>query len=224
MECTRSAATATTGAGLSSATETYKVQIDSVPAAVGFSNGPDQSVWATSAQSIDVTATKPVRSARRGADHLHPEPADDYLREHWQSRYRDGPDHRPAAWWGPVVQAQDNAGNWSAPHRWSFLIDNTTPTGEFLAPNPSDPTQVAVQVADAGFRSRWREIEIQTASGWQPLPRAYDADAPVSRPQRSRITAPSRTAPTSSRRSSGTSPGNEATITQDRRSAAGPRR
>ena len=104
MACTRSAATATTGAGVKSPTESYTVQIDSAPPTVSFSTGPSQSTWSTTAQSIDVTATKPAGQLRRGGDQLHDQPADERLRQHRRDRQPDGEGHGAAAGRGSVLQ------------------------------------------------------------------------------------------------------------------------
>jgi hypothetical protein len=163
------------GAGVKSAIDSYTVQIDSVAPTIGFSDGPSQSTWSTTAQSIDVTATKAQNTS--GVAEISCT-----LNQQTTAYTNTGdPDSQTVK---ITVQppggdlsckAQDNAGNWSAAQAWSFLIDNTVPTGEFLPPDPSDPTQVAVQVADTESGVAGVEIEIQTADGWQQLATSYDA-------------------------------------------------
>ncbi len=166
---------ATTGAGVNSATRTDTVQIDSAPPTIGFSDGPDQSTFSMTAESIDVTATKPAGSS--GVAQISCTINDQ------TSTYTNSGSTPDSQTVKVTVQppggdlscrAQDNAGNWSTPQAWDFLIDNTTPTGEFLPPDPSNPTQVSVQVADALSGVARVQIEIQTATGWDPLSTAFD--------------------------------------------------
>jgi hypothetical protein len=169
----------TTRAGLSSPTETHTVQIDSTPPTISFSNGPSQSTWSTTAQSIDVTAAKPQGTS--GVAEIS------CTLNQQTNVYADtgNPDSQTVK---ITVQplggdlsckALDNAGNWSAAQAWSFLIDNTLPTGEFLPPDPSNPTQVAVLVADSESGVAGAQIEIQTADGWRQLPTSYDASTGI---------------------------------------------
>ena len=170
---------ATTAAGVKSATAIETVQVDSVAPTIGFSNGPNESSWATTAQSIDVTATKPAGSS--GVAQVSCT-----LNQQTTTYTNTGnPDSETVK---ITVQppggdlsckAQDNAGNWSTPQAWNFLIDNTTPTGAFLATDPSDPTQVAVQVADSVSGVKGVQIELQTADGWQPLATSLDPSTGV---------------------------------------------
>ena len=106
---------ATTGAGINSPTQTDSVQIDSAAPAVSFANGPSQSSWSTSAQSIDVTATKPAGTS--GVAQIS------CTIDQQTSTYTNSstPDSLTVA---VTVQppggdlsckAQDNAGNWSVP-------------------------------------------------------------------------------------------------------------
>ncbi|MGO9791165.1 MAG: hypothetical protein ACLP8S_17200 [Solirubrobacteraceae bacterium] len=169
----------TTGAGVKSPTETYAVQIDSVPPTISFSNGPSQSTWATTAQSIDVTASKAQGSS--GVAEISCT-----LNQQTSVYTNSGdPDSQTVK---ITVQppggdlsckAQDNAGNWSAAQAWNFLIDNTVPTGEFLPPDPTNPTQVAVQLADTASGVAGAQIEIQTAGGWRQLATNYDASTGI---------------------------------------------
>ncbi|MGO9958363.1 MAG: carboxypeptidase-like regulatory domain-containing protein, partial [Solirubrobacteraceae bacterium] len=166
---------ATTGAGVKSATATYTVQEDSVAPVVSFSNGPSQSSWSTTAQSIDVTATKPQGTS--GVAQISC--TLDQQTTTYQNTGSPDSDTVKITVQPPggdlSCRARDNAGNWSVPQAWDFLLDNTTPTGEFLPANPSNPTQVAVQVADSVSGVEGVQIEIQTGSGWQPLQTTFDA-------------------------------------------------
>ena len=124
----------TTGAGVSSPTRSETVQIDSAPATVTFANGPGQATWSTNAESIDVTATKPAGSSGvaqivctiNGQTSTYANSVSDPDSETVKVTVQPpGGDLS--------CRAQDNAGNWSAPQAWDFLIDNTVPDGRVPA-------------------------------------------------------------------------------------------
>jgi hypothetical protein len=71
--------------------------------------------------------------------------------------------------------ALSGAGVSSAPIPYDELVDNTPPTGYFALSNLNDPTQVAVDVADAQSGVAAGQIAIQTAGGWQNLATSYSA-------------------------------------------------
>jgi hypothetical protein len=160
----------TTGAGIKSAVESYAIQIDSTPPAVSFSNGPSQTAWSTTAQTIDVTATKPAGSS--GVDEISctlNQQASVYGNAgEPQSQTVEITVQPP----GGVLtcRALDHAGNWSGMQAWSFLIDDSPPTGVFLAPDPLHPARVSVRLEDTESGVAGARIELQTASSWQQLP------------------------------------------------------
>ena len=169
---------ATTGAGVQSEQASYTVQIDSSIPAVTFSGGPSQSKWSTSAQSIEVTASKP------GGDSAVSDIVCSLDGDSTSYANTGGPDSETVKI--QVTQsgalsckAQDAAGHWSSSVAWNFLIDTSAPTGEFLAPEASDPTQVRFQAADAVSGVAGVQIEIQTASGWQQLQTSLDASTDI---------------------------------------------
>ncbi len=166
----------TTGAGVQGPTGSYTVQIDSVPPAIAFSNAPAQSTWATSAQSIEITAIKPLGTSGvkaivcsiDGQTTTYPNTSTTDPDSETQTITVEPPG-------GDLTcKAQDNAGNTSSSQAWNFEIDNTTPTGEFLPPDPSNPTQIAVKVADDVSGVARVLIEIQTGDGWDQLPTSFD--------------------------------------------------
>ena len=194
-----------TGAGVQGPAANETIHVDSTPPTVAFSEGPSQSSWSTTAQSIRVTATKPANSS--GVAQIS------CTLGGQATVYTNtgNPDSESAT---VTVQppggeltcrALDNAGNASTTAAWNFLIDNTPPTGEFLPTKALDPSQVQVRVQDTGSGVAGAEIEIQTSTGWRRLPTDRSMRARGSRARRSPTTARSRTAPTTSRRSSGTS-------------------
>jgi hypothetical protein len=71
--------------------------------------------------------------------------------------------------------ASSGAGVSSAPMAYDELVDNTPPTGYFAHSNLNNPTQVAVDVADAQSGVAGGRIAIQTAGGWQNLATSYSA-------------------------------------------------
>jgi hypothetical protein len=165
----------TTVAGVQGQTATSTVQIDSTRPTVTFANGPDQSRWSTTAQAIDVTATKPsglsavqsITCSVEGQSSTYPATG--------------GPDTETVH---VTVQppggqltcsAQDEAGNVSATQAWNFLIDDTPPTGQFAPPSPQSPDQVSVLVADSGSGVASGQIQLEESTGWQNLPTTYEA-------------------------------------------------
>ena len=200
--------TAATGAEVTQPAETSTVHIDSDPPTIAFSNGPDQAKWSTTAQTIDVNATD--QSGLSGVQLISCTiggQTTTYTTNKTQITVQPPGGQL-------TCRAQDNAGNWSATAAWSFLIDNTPPTGEFLASDPQDPAQMQVQVADTGSGVAGVQIEIQAATGWQQLPTAYDATTGIA----------TATIPDNGTLADGTYQlqalvwdlaGNEATITQD---------
>ena len=163
--------TATTGAGVKGPAATYTVHIDSQPPGVSFTGGPSQSAWATTAQTIHVLAQD--QSGLSGVKQI--------------ACTLDGQTTSYAAAAAQITvqppggeltcRAQDNAGNWSAPQAWNFLIDGTPPTGAFLPADPSNPASVTVDVADSGSGIAGGQVQIEAGSGWQNLQTSYDAAA-----------------------------------------------
>jgi hypothetical protein len=72
-------------------------------------------------------------------------------------------------------EARDDAGNISGARSWSFLIDDTPPTGYFVAANAADPTQVEVSLADSGSGVAGARIQIDVNGSWRSLPTAFHA-------------------------------------------------
>ena len=167
--------TATTGARVTSPPASYTVHVDSQPPTLAFSDGPAQGTWSQTAQSITVSAQdqpglsglQEIQCTLNGNTSTYPtspvqitvQPPGGQL----------------------ICKAEDNAGNWSAPQAWQFLIDDTPPTGQFPATSPSNPTLVQVQLADAGSGVAGARIEIQTAAGWEALPTTWDASTGIAR-------------------------------------------
>ncbi len=163
--------TATTGAGVTGPPATYTVHIDSQPPTVSFSGGPSQSIWATTAQTIGVAATD--QSGLSGVRQIT-------CTLGGQSTTYTGSlaqiTVQPPG--GELTcRAQDNAGNWSAPQAWSFLIDDTPPTGAFEPTDPANPDVLTVQAADSGSGVAGGQIQIETSGGWQNLQTSFNAAA-----------------------------------------------
>ncbi|MGH2916454.1 MAG: Ig-like domain repeat protein, partial [Solirubrobacteraceae bacterium] len=200
--------TATTGAGVTGAVATYTVQIDSQPPTLSFSGGPSQSTWATGAEPIEVAArdqpglsgVAQIACTLAGLTTTY-----DAAQAHVTVQPPGGQ---------LSCRAHDNAGNWSAPQAWSFLIDDVPPTGAFEPPNPQNPAHVIVQVADSASGVAGGQIQIEQGSGWQSLSTSFDEAAGTL----------SATIPDSGSIPDGTyqlralvwdAAGNEATVTQD---------
>ena len=168
-----------TGAGVKSPTTSYTVQIDSAPPSVSFSGGPSQSTWSTTAQSIDVTATKPQGSS--GVAQISctiNQQTNVYTNAGATDSQTVKVTVQPPG--GDLsCKALDNAGNWSTPVAWNFLIDNTSPTGEFLPTDPQHPTLIGVRVTDTGSGVAGAQIELQTGDGWRQLPTTYSASTGI---------------------------------------------
>jgi hypothetical protein len=72
--------------------------------------------------------------------------------------------------------AVTNAGVTGPSSVFDALPDNTAPNGYFAPRDPSNPTQVVVDVADSMSGVAGGQLEIQTASDWQNLATSYDAN------------------------------------------------
>ena len=165
--------TATTGAGITSAPASYTVQVDSEPPTLVFSGGPDQGTWSRTAESITVSAQD--QPGLSGLNEIQCTLGAN------TSTYTTSPVQITVQPPGGqlICKAEDNAGNWSAPQAWQFLIDDDPPTGQFLPTSPSNPTLVQVQLADTGSGVAGARIEIQTAAGWELLPTTWDASTGI---------------------------------------------
>ncbi|MGH2873922.1 MAG: Ig-like domain repeat protein, partial [Solirubrobacteraceae bacterium] len=162
---------ATTGAGVTGAAAQYTVHIDSQPPTLSFSGGPSQSAWSTTAQSVKVSATdQPGLSGVKQISCTL-----DGQTTTYQASTASVTVQPPGG--ELTCRAQDNAGNWSVPEAWNFLIDDTPPTGAFEPSTPSDPDQVTVVAADTGSGVAGGEIQIEESSGWQSLTTQFDAAA-----------------------------------------------
>ncbi|MGH2856665.1 MAG: hypothetical protein ACRDMJ_04185, partial [Solirubrobacteraceae bacterium] len=165
--------TATTGAGVTGAPASYTVHVDSQPPTVAFSGGPPQGRWATTAQTITVTAQdQPGLSGVNQIACSLDGDASTYPGSHAQITVQPPGGEL-------TCKAQDNAGNWSASQAWDFLIDDTPPSGSFESSDPANPTVVAAQLADGGSGMAGAKIEIQTASGWQALATDWDSNTGI---------------------------------------------
>ncbi|MHB8736895.1 MAG: Ig-like domain repeat protein, partial [Terriglobales bacterium] len=149
------------------------IGVDCTPPTVAFSNGPDQSKWYRTAQTIQVSAQdQPGLSGVKDITCALGGQVSTYSASQAQITVQ------PTG--GQLTcHAEDNAGNVSATQAWNFLIDNTPPTGHFEAADPQNPTLVAAQLADTGSGVAGAQIELETLSGWQPLPTSYDASTGV---------------------------------------------
>ena len=165
--------TATTGAGVTSQPVSYTVHVDSQPPTLTFSGGPAQGTWTQTAQSITVSAQdQPGLSGLQEIQCTLNGNTTTYTTSPVQITVQPPGGQL-------ICKAEDNAGNWSAPQAWQFLIDDTPPTGQFLPTSPSNPTLVQVQLADTGSGVAGARIEIQTAAGWEALPTTWDASTGI---------------------------------------------
>ncbi|HLH66479.1 MAG TPA: hypothetical protein VKV27_12315 [Solirubrobacteraceae bacterium] len=162
---------ATSGAGVTGPTSSYTVHIDSEPPSISFSDGPSQSQWYTTAQAITVSAVD--QPGLSGVNQI-------VCTLGAQTTAYAGDNARVTVQppGGELTcRAEDNAGNWSPPQAWNFLIDDTPPTGAFEPPDPSNPDLITVQVADSGSGVAGGQIQIETVNGWQNLPTQFDGTA-----------------------------------------------
>jgi len=159
---------ATSGAGVTGPKASYTVHVDNDPPALVLSGGPPPGTWATTAQSITVSAADQLGLS--GLSQIQ------CTLGAITNTYTTSPVQITVQPPGGTLacKAEDNAGNWSATQAWQFLIDNSVATGEFVAQSPSDPALAQVLLADSGSGVAGARIEIQTAAGWQPLRTSWD--------------------------------------------------
>jgi hypothetical protein len=159
---------ATTVAGLDSPTISESIQIDSDAPTLVFTGGPNQAAWHKTGQTITATAdaaggdqVSAIRCTLRGVTLTYPS--------------RSGTNTEsvviPVAAPGGDLdcEAKDSAGNISSAKSWSFLIDDTPPTGYFVAADAANPTQVEVSLADTGSGAAGAQIQIDVNGSWRSL-------------------------------------------------------
>jgi hypothetical protein len=165
---------ATTVAGIDGSTTSESIQIDSDAPTLVFSGGPNQAAWHTTGQSITATADAAggdqittITCTLGGVTLTYP------------SSSPTGTESVviPVAAPGGDLdcEAQDNAGNVSSTKSWSFLIDDTPPTGYFVAASAANPTQVEVSLEDAGSGVSGARIQIDVNGSWRSLPTRFYA-------------------------------------------------
>jgi hypothetical protein len=172
----------TTVAGVSGPTVGQSIQIDSQSPTLSFSDGPSQAGWHTTGQTIKATAVavggaaiSAITCTVAGATLSYPNTT--------ASANESIVVSVPAPGGDLDCQAQDSAGNLSSSKSWSFLIDDTVPTGYFTAGNTANPTQVGVIVADSGSGAAGATIQIDVNGGWQALQTAFDAGTGIATAQ-----------------------------------------
>jgi hypothetical protein len=164
----------TTVAGVSSPTASESVQIDSDPPTVALTGGPTQSAWHTTGQTITANATAV------GGDQITS------INCMLAGTYLSYPNSSNASTESVVIpvgapggdlncDAQDSAGNVSRTESWSFLIDDTPPTGYFVAADAASPTRVEVSLSDTGSGVGGAQIEINIDGAWRALPTRFHA-------------------------------------------------
>lgn len=160
--------TSQTNAGTWSQVASYTLHLDSEPPTLTYSNGPDQGRWYGSAQSIDVSG--------QGGAGLASVVLISCSINGQASTYQGSQAQVTVSPPGGQLTcaAEDQAGNWSQNQSWNFLIDDTPPTGYFAPPDPNNPDQVTVDVADTQSGVAGGQIQIQNGSGWQDLNTGYD--------------------------------------------------
>ena len=165
---------ATTVAGLDGSTASESIQIDSDAPTLVFTGGPNQAAWHTTGQTITATADaaggdqiSAIRCTLAGVTLTYPA---------GEGASTESVVIPVAAPGGDLdCAAQDSAGNVSSAKSWSFLIDDTPPSGYFLAANPADPTQAEVSLADAGSGVAGARIQIEVSGSWRSLPTTFHA-------------------------------------------------
>ncbi len=165
---------ATTVAGLESSTASETIQIDSDAPTLVFTGGPDQAAWHTTGQTITATADaaggdqiSAITCTLAGLTLTYPTSG---------GASTESVVIPVAAPGGDLdCVAHDSAGNVSNAKSWSFLIDETAPTGYFVAANEANPTEVEVSLADAGSGVAGARIQIDVHGSWRSLRTTFHA-------------------------------------------------
>jgi hypothetical protein len=173
---------ATTAAGLDSSTTSESIQIDSDAPTLVFSGGPDQAAWHTTGQTITATATaeggdqiSAITCTLGGVALAYPNDSDTSTESAVISVAAPGGDLD--------CEARDRAGNVSSAKSWSFLIDDTPPTGYFIAAKATNPAQVEVSLEDAGSGVAGARIQIDVKGSWRSLPTTFNASTGIATTQ-----------------------------------------
>lgn len=165
---------ATTGAGIQGPTSTETIQIDSQQPTLTLTGGPAAGVWYTTTQHVTALAhalggdTISSITCKLGSDSLS-----------FPNETGGSTESLSIAVAAPggllTCQAHDSAGNSSTPQSWSFLIDDTPPTGYFSAPDSAHPTQVRAVLSDSGSGLAGASIEIDVDGSWKRLATSFNA-------------------------------------------------
>jgi len=165
---------AISGAGVSGPTASEEVQIDDSTPTLSYSDGPSQTTWYRTPQSITVTAADPGGSGVGaiacnigGTSSTYWDTGDSATETQTITVDPPGGDL--------VCNAQNGAGTWSGTSAWTFEIDDTPPTGYFLPSDPNNPTVVAVEVADSGPGVQSVTIYLDG----NPLPTSWNATSGI---------------------------------------------
>jgi hypothetical protein len=173
---------ATTAAGLAGSTASESIQIESDAPTLVFSGGPGQAAWHTTGQTITATAgaaggdqVSAITCTLRGVTLTYPNAGGGATESVTIPVAAPGGDLD--------CEARDAAGNVSGAKSWSFLIDDTPPTGFFVAANSADPTEVEVSLADSGSGVAGARIQIDVNGSWRSLPTTFHAATGVATAQ-----------------------------------------
>jgi hypothetical protein len=172
----------TTAAGLESSTSSESIQIDSDSPTLDFSGGPDQSAWQTTGQTITAMATAAggdqigaITCTLDGTALSYPNRSGTSTESVLISVAAPGGDLD--------CEARDSAGNVSGAKSWSFLVDDTPPSGYFLAGDASDPTSAELSLTDTGSGVAGAQIQIEVNGAWRSLPTRWHPAAGVATTQ-----------------------------------------
>jgi hypothetical protein len=161
---------ATSVAGVRGPLASETVQIDTSTPTINFSDGPSETAWYQTAQPITATAQnlgggsgiRQILCTIGGT-------STPYMNSGGESSEVQQIVVQPQG--GDLVcDAENNAGTWSSTQAWTFQIDSIAPAGDFLPPDPSDPTLAQVAIAsDSGVASAQIRIgERKLSTSWDP--------------------------------------------------------
>jgi hypothetical protein len=160
------------GSGVQGPPSSETIQVDDSTPTLSYSDGPSQTAWYRSAQSITVSASNPggsgisaIQCSVDGTTKTYPNSGSTDAAAESQTVTVDPPGGNL------VCNALNGAGSWSGTHAWTFEIDAQPPSGYFLPQDPNNPTVVELQLADdpSGIASVTIELD------GNALPTTYNA-------------------------------------------------
>jgi hypothetical protein len=161
---------ATSVAGVRGPSASETVQIDTSTPTISFSDGPSETAWYQTAQPI--TATAQNLGGGSGISQILCTingTSTPYANSSGQSGEVQQVVVQPQG--GDLVcDAENNAGTWSSTQAWTFQIDSIPPAGDFLSPEPRNPTLAQVAIAsDSGVASAQIRIgDRRLSTSWDP--------------------------------------------------------